>query len=122
MLYGDEDLSLLPEELWWTPRRPPPHPSAAAHAARSPITAAGGGPLTDSDDSDASSEVSVEIPGGAPEEDGVGGGRAMDLDKRWRPVQLHTLAAAMRDSSKTVAQVEALQKLEQLVRCVRYHR
>ena len=129
MLYADEDLRLLPEELWWTPQ---PRPDArqhlaggaavarAAHAARSPVNlpeaSAGDGPLTDSDDSDASSVASIEVAGGCVDDDGIGGGRALDLDKKWRPLQLHTVAAALRDSAKTVAQVDALQKLEQLVR------
>jgi hypothetical protein len=47
----------------------------------------------------------------------MGDERALDLDAKWRPLQLHTVAKAIRDSSKTVAQVEALNKLEPLVRC-----
>ena len=70
-------------------------------------------PLTDSDDSDAESAASLEALSDASADDG----RAMDLDSKWRPVQLHTVAKAVRDSSKTVAQVEALSKLEPLVRC-----
>lgn len=69
-------------------------------------------PLTDSDDSDAESEASLEAFSDESAEDG----RAVDLDAKWRPVQLHTVAKAVRDSSKTVAQVEALNKLEPLVR------
>ena len=70
-------------------------------------------PLTDSDDSDAESDASLEALSDASADDG----RAMDLDAKWRPVQLHTVAKAARDSGKTVAQVEALSKLEPLVRC-----
>ena len=60
-------------------------------------------PLTDSDDSDAESDVSLEALTDASEDEG----RAMDLDAKWRPVQLHTVAKAVRDTGKTVAQVEA---------------
>eukprot|EP00892_Ulva_mutabilis_P011498 jgi/Ulvmu1/8720/UM047_0061.1 len=134
VLYTDEDLSLLPEELWWRPQHAASHTVAAVsrsgRSTRSPNKHQGGnaasaahgaaqqdqGPLTDSDDSDASSEASIEVAGGSAEDDGPGGGRPLDVDKNWRPVQLHTVAAALRDSKKTVAQVEALSKIEQLVR------
>jgi hypothetical protein len=69
-------------------------------------------PLTDSDDSDAESDASLEALSDSSAEDE----RALDLDTKWRPVQLHNVAKAMRVSSKTAAQVEALNKLEPLVR------
>lgn len=72
-------------------------------------------PLTDSDDSDAESEASLEALSDASAEDK----QAVDLDAKWRPLQLHTVAKMVRDTSKTVAQVEALHKLEPLVRYVR---
>jgi hypothetical protein len=109
VLYDEEDLSLLPEEIWWVappPRTVPQHPGCGQ---RAPIVSEEG-LLTDSDDSDASSASLEEL-------DIEEGTRPIDVDAKWQPVQLHGVLADVRQSENTVKRVEALQQLEQLVRC-----
>lgn len=114
ILYDAEDLALLPEELWWVEQQPPAAPPRTAARRREEQHAEGGdasAPVTDSDDSDASSASLQPLD---LEEDE----RPIDVDKNWRPVQLHTVLADVRQSKDTVARVDALGKVEQLVRCV----
>ena len=122
ILYDDADLSLLPQEIWWD--------QSAADNGRSQLTAANvstaraqhasanvtapadvRGPVTDSEDSDASS-LSLEP---LDTEERV---RPIDLDTKWRPVQLHHVLADLRQSEDQPKRVAALAMLEQLVRCL----
>lgn len=66
-------------------------------------------PDTDSEDSDAS-EASLEAL------DLDEGERAIDVDSKWRPVQLHHLGRDIRQQEDSNKRVAALQKMEQLVR------
>ena len=115
VLYDDADLSLLPGEIWWDAAKPAPS-RAAARPASAPAQEAEEerGVETDSEDSDASSEASLQ-PLDLEEP-----ARAIDLDSKWRPVQLHHVLADLRQNEDTVKRVAALDKLEPLVRCALY--
>ena len=65
---------------------------------------------TDSDDSDADSEASIEALDTEEVE------HPMDLDPKWRPIQLQTLAKQLRQTESSTDRVAALQKVEQLIR------
>jgi hypothetical protein len=114
VLYDDAYLSLLPEEVWWD-RTGTAAAAASAAAARKAASSSAArddaGPVTGSEDSDASSELSLEA---LDTEERV---RPVDLDKKWRPVQLHTVLADVRQSEEPVKRLQALGSLEQLVRC-----
>jgi hypothetical protein len=66
-------------------------------------------PVTDSEDSDAS-VASLEFSDNEELE------RPIDLDNKWRPVQLHNVLADIRQNENTVLRVEGFQKLEPMVR------
>lgn len=109
VLFEGEDLSLLPNEVWWdAPAQP--RKNATTQSIQAP-PAQREGPETDSDDSDASSASLESL-------DNEEAGLPMDLDKKWRPVQLHSVLADLRQNEDTLKRVDALQKLEPLVRCV----
>lgn len=109
VLFDDEELGLLPEEIWWQQAAPQlTQDRLRAHAAER--GEAESGPVTDSEDSDASSGSLAAL----DTEEVV---PPIDVDKKWRPVQLHNVLADVRQSKDTVLRVAALQKIEQLVRC-----
>jgi hypothetical protein len=110
VLFKNEDLSLLPAEVWWESRAAS---SAQENPNRSTINTNSEseeeGPVTDSEDSDAS-VASLESFDNAELE------RPVDLDKKWRPLQLHNMLADIRQNENPVLRVESFQKLEPLVR------